>query len=115
MQQPINGRLLVKVAVSEYKHVTLDSDKQHHLATSNGVVLAVAPDLTHIIKRAYKIPDGVKLPNGIPVGDQWVGKTVWWDKYAEQNTLHEVDDPDNKGKKIKVALIEYKDITSYEG
>lgn len=114
MQQPINGRLLVKVAVSEYKHVTLDSDKQHHLATSNGVVLAVAPDLEHIINTAMKIEQN-GWPKNLPRPTELVGKTIWWDKFAEQNTLHEVEDPKNKDKKIKVALIEYKDITSYEG
>ena len=111
MQQPINGRLLVKVATSEYKHVTLDSDKQHQLATSTGVVLAVGMDLTHIIRKAYKLGNDEWVA-GLPKQNEWVGKTIRWDKFAEQNTLHEVEDGKEK---YKVALIEYKDIISYEG
>lgn len=118
MIQPINGRLLVQVADSQYKYVKLNSDKQHQLATSSGVVLSVAPDLNRIIKNVYKLPAGVAWIDTLPCGDEWVGKTVRWEKYAEQNSLLEIDNP-NKSEakeqpKIKVALIEYKDITSYD-
>lgn len=115
MQQPINGRLLVKVNDSQFKHVKLTSDKQHQLAPSTGVVLAVAPDLTRIIHNVYKLTDGGQWIEGLPKGNEWVGKTVRWEKYAEQNAMFEVEDPSTPNTKIKVALIEYKDITSYEG
>lgn len=114
MQQPINGRLLVKVNDSQFKHVKLTSDKQHQLAPSTGVVLSVAGDLTHIIKQALKLEKDDWI-TGLPKGDEWVGKTVRWEKYAEQNAMFEVEDPSTPNTKIKVALIEYKDITSYEG
>lgn len=113
MIQPINGRLLVKVTDSQFKHVKLNSDKQHQLAPSTGVVLAVADDLELIIKNVYKLADE-QVIGTLPVGKQWVGKSIRWEKYAEQNALFEMDDPDQKNTKIKVALIEYKDITSYE-
>lgn len=114
MIQPINGRLLVQVTDSAYKHVKLNSDKQHQLAMSTGAVLSVAPDLELIIRNVFKIPEGAEWPKGIPTPDKLVGKTIRWEKYAEQNSLFDIDDPANKGQKIKVALIEYKDITSYE-
>lgn len=112
MQQPMNGRLLVEVsAAGEFKHVKLDSDKQHQLAVSSGVVLRVAPDLEHIIRQALKIEPGEWIAN-LPLPEELVGMTVRWEKYAEQNALFDV--PGSDGKKVKVALIEYKDITSYE-
>lgn len=114
MIQPINGRLLVKVTDSQFKHVKLNSDKQHQLAPSTGVVIAVAPDLKRIIQNVYKLTEGTVWIDKLPVGDEWLGKTIRWEKYAEQNALFEMDDPDQKNTKIKVALIEYKDITSYE-
>lgn len=114
MIQPINARLLVKVSDSQYKHVTLSSDKKYQLSMSTGVVLSVAPDLTRIIHNIYKLIDGGQWIEGLPKGDEWVGKTVRWEKYAEQNSLFDIDDPENNGEKIKVALIEYKDITSYD-
>ena len=113
MIQPINGRLLVQVSSSQYKHVTLNSDKQHQLAMSDGFVLSVAPDLEQIIRGALRLKDGEWLAN-LPKSDELVGKTVRWEKYAEQNSLFDIDDPKVKGGKIKVALIEYKDITSYD-
>lgn len=108
MQQPINGRLLVQVDASgEYKHVTLNSDQQHKIAVSVGKVLAVASDLDTILEKNY--------PNGSPYkASDFVGAKVRWEKFAEQNTLQDVDDPNNKGTKIKVALIEFKDLVSYE-
>ena len=116
MIQPINGRLLVQVTDSQYKHVKLNSDKQHQLATSTGVVLAVAPDLEHIIKQALKLNDNqAQWVDGLPRPAELVGKTVRWEKYAEQNSLMDLDDPGStQGNKIKAALIEYKDITSYD-
>lgn len=114
MIQPINGRLLVHVNQHQFKHVKLSSDKQHQLAPNSGVVIAVAPDLDRIIQNVYKLKDGEKLGN-LPMGDQWVGKTIRWEKYAEQNSMFDIDDPSALNNKIKVALIEYKDITSYEG
>lgn len=113
MIQPINGRLLVRVTDSQYKHVKLNSDKQHQLATSTGVVLSVAPDLEQIIRGALKIKDGEWL-EGLPKPAELIGKVIGWEKYAEQNSLFDIDDPAVKGAKIKVALIEYKDITSYD-
>lgn len=113
MIQPINGRLLVQVSDSQYKHVKLNSDKQHQLATSTGVVVSVAPDLEQIIRGALKIEKGEWLPDFLKP-TELVGKTIRWEKYAEQNSLFDIDDPANKGGKIKVALIEYKDITSYD-
>lgn len=113
MTQPINGRLLVRVNDSEFKHVKLTSDKQHQLAPSTGTVLAVAADLPHIIRQALKI-GAAEWIDGIPKNNEWVGKVVRWEKYAEQNALFEIADPAKIGGKIKVALIEYKDITSYE-
>ena len=113
MQQPINGRLLVQVNDSQFKHVKLTSDKQHQLAPSTGVVLAVAPDLTHIIAQALKIELN-QWPKDLPKGDEWVGKTIRWEKYAEANASFEIDDVSEKNKKIKVALIEYRQVTSYE-
>lgn len=114
MQQPINGRLLVKVNDSQFKHVKLTSDKQHQLAPSTGVVMSVAPDLTRIIQNVYKLK-GDEWIDGLPKGNEWVGKIVRWEKYAEQNAMFEAEDPSQFNTKIKVALIEYKDITSYEG
>jgi len=114
MIQPINGRLLVQVTDSQYKHVKLNSDKQHQLATSVGVVLSVAPDLEIIIARALKIADRAVWVDGLPKPAELVGKTVRWEKYAEQNSLMDIEDPAKLGNKIKVALIEYKDITSYD-
>lgn len=114
MQQPINGRLLVRVNDNQYKHVQISSDKQHQLAPSTGVVLAVAPDLDRIVQNVYKLKGDDTLGD-LPRGNQWVGKTVRWEKYAEQNAMFEMDDPTTPNTKIKVALIEYKDITSYEG
>lgn len=119
MQQPINGRLLVEITDSQYKHVKLSSDKQHQLAVSTGVVLAVAPDLTQIVCQAFKLTyDGTDKPEnwpaGLPYAGEWIGKTIRWEKYAEANASFEVDDPANFGAKKKVALIEYKDVTSYE-
>lgn len=113
MIQPINGRLLVQVKDSQYKHVKLNSDKQHQLATSTGVVLGVAADLEQIIRGALKIKDGEWIEK-LPKPAELVGKTIGWEKYAEQNSLFDIDDPAVKGGKIKVALIEYKDITSYD-
>lgn len=114
MQQPINGNLLVRVNTSEYKHVNLTSDKQHQLAPSTGVVLAVAKDLTHIIRKAYKL-GAEQWIDGLPQGDEWVGKTIRWEKYAEANASFEMMDPADGVTKIKVALVEYKDVASYEG
>lgn len=111
--RPINGRILVKIA-GQYKHVNLNSDKQHQLASSTGVVLDVADDLAHIVGQAFKIQEGTVWPEGVLHPDQLKGKTIRWEKFAEQNSLHEIDDPADSKKKIKVALIEYKDITSYE-
>jgi hypothetical protein len=113
MIQPINGRLLVQVTDSQYKHVKLNSDKQHQLAQSSGVVLSVSPDLEQIIRGALKIDKGEWLDN-LPKPSELVGKTIRWEKYAEQNSLFDQDDPANNGEKIKCALIEYKDITSYD-
>ena len=113
MIQPINGRLLVQISDSQYKHVKLNSDKQHQLATGTGVILSVAPDLEQIIRGALKIEKGEWLPD-FPKPAELVGKTIRWEKYAEQNSLFDIDDPATKGAKIKVALIEYKDITSYD-
>lgn len=114
MQQPINGRILVQVNDSQFKHVKLTSDKQHQLAPSTGTVLSVASDLERIIRNVYKLK-GDEWIDGLPKGSEWVGKTVRWEKYAEQNAMFEVEDPAHDNTKIKVALIEYKDITSYEG
>ena len=114
MIQPINGRLLVQVTDSAYKHVKLNSDKQHQLAMSTGVVLSVAPDLELIMRNVFKVAEGAKFPESLPSPYKLVGKTIRWEKYAEQNSLFDIDDPAAKGTKIKVALIEYKDITSYE-
>jgi len=113
MIQPINGRLLVEVKDSQYKHVQLNSDKQHQLATSTGVVLSVAPDLEQIIRGALKIKDGEWIEGFIRPADL-VGRTIRWEKYAEQNSLFDIEDTKNADKKVKVALIEYKDITSYD-
>lgn len=113
MIQPINGRLLVRVTESQYKHVQLNSDKQHQLATSTGVVLSVAPDLEKIIRGALKINDGEWIDGFLKPADL-VGRTIRWEKYAEQNSLFDIDDPSQLDKKMKVALIEYKDITSYD-
>lgn len=113
MIQPINGRLLVQTTESQYKHVKLNSDKQHQLATSTGVVLSVAPDLEQIIRGALKLEKDAWIA-GLPKPSDLVGKTIGWEKYAEQNSLFDMDDPATKGAKIKVALIEYKDITSYD-
>ena len=114
MIQPINGRLLVQVKDSQYKHVTLNSDKQHQLATSTGVVLSVAPDLQTIIAKALNIKEGTAWIDGLPLPKDLVGKTIRWEKYAEQNSLFDMDNPAKLGDKIKVALIEYKDVTSYD-
>jgi len=113
MQQPINGRLLVEITDSQYKHVKLNSDKQHQLAVSTGVVLLVAKDLDRIIRNVFKLKEGEWI-NGLPQGDEWVGKTIRWEKFAEANASFEVDDPSKPGAKKKVALIEYKDVASYE-
>jgi hypothetical protein len=114
MTQPINGRLLVQVTDSQYKHVKLSSDKQHQLATSTGVVLSVAPDLETIIRGALKL-GADQWVEGLPKPAELVGKTIGWEKYAEQNSLFDMENPSKLGDKIKVALIEYKDITNYAG
>lgn len=118
MIQPINGRLLVKINESQYKHVKLNSDKQHQLATSVGVVLSVAPDLKHIISNALKFNDG-KWLDGLVEPEDLVGKSVRWEKFAEQNSLIDMENPyferaKDEPEKIKVALIEYKDIIGYD-
>ena len=112
MIQPINGRLLVQIS-GQYKHVNLTGGQQHQLSSSAGVVLSVAPDLAQIIRNVFKL-EGDAWPAGLITAEQLVGKTVRWEKYADQNALLELDDPANNGQKIKCALIEYKDITSYE-
>lgn len=114
MIQPINGRILVAVADSQYKHVNLSSDKKYQLAVSTGIVLSVSADLAVIIRGALKLKENEWVP-GLPKPGDLVGKTVSWDKYIEQNSMMDIDDIDNPGKKIKVALIGYKDITSYAG
>ncbi len=114
MIQPINGRLLVAVADSQYKHVTLNTDKKYQLAVNTGVVLSVSDDLEIIIRGALKLKENEWVP-GLPKPSELVGKTVSWDKYVEQNSMMDIDDADNPGSKIKVALIGYKDITSYAG
>jgi co-chaperonin GroES (HSP10) len=95
--QPLNDRVLVRLAESQYKHVSLNTDKQHQNAISEGVVIAVpdgpAPDSAHLI--------------------QIMGKKVRWDKFAEQNNTFDHTDP-KTGETFKAALIKYEDITAYE-
>lgn len=113
MEQPINGKLLVRV-VEQYKHLKLESENAYKLAGSTGVVLSVAPDLESLVRGVFHIKKDDEWPKGLPKGEEWVGKTIRWEKYADQNSKHEIDDPNNKGQKISVTLIDYKDITSYE-
>lgn len=110
--QPINARILVQVQSTEYKHLpSLGSDKQHEQVSSVGKVVSVAADADETIKQLYykgKDIVGVVMPSKL------VGKTVRWVKYAEQNALFDMTDPSDPAKKVKAALIEYKDITAYE-
>lgn len=116
--QPVNGRLLVRVITNgEYKHVNLGSDKAHEAAGSTGVVLAVAADLEAIVTEALKMDTSIKndkvswIP-GLIKPKELVGKTVRWEKFAEQNSLFKMTD--KKGKEFKAALIHYKDVIGYE-
>lgn len=66
------------------------------------------------MRKGFGIKADDQWPAKLPKGEEWVGKTIRWEKYADQNSKHEIDDPENKGQKIPVTLIDYKDVTSYE-
>ncbi len=110
--QPLNGRLLVKVATNgEYKHVNLGTDKQYENAGSTGVVIAVSADLEAIVREGLKLGD--TWLNGLIKPTELLGKTIRWEKHAEQNSLHKAIDPKTK-QEYQAALIHYKDIVAYE-
>lgn len=106
--QPVNGRLLVQVAQSQYKHVNISGEKDYQNASSEGEVIAVAEDLEAMLSRAFNDKSPIKASVFKP------GTKVRWTKYAEQNDMLELPDPSNPDKTIRCALIKYEDITAYE-
>jgi hypothetical protein len=113
--QPLNGRVLVRLAESQYKHVSLNTDKQHQNAISEGVIIALPNDLWFLVRKHLKYTDGdypeVKEQKAIP--DLKPGDKIRWDKFAEQNNTFDYTGP-KSGETFKAALIKYEDITAYE-